>query len=149
MLRSDTMHALVVLLLACAMFSCGSTTDPGTLGPDSGTGDADGGPLSSCNFVNQLDRGCTSDTDCVVGIHQTDCCGNTAAIGMNRTEARFDALESTCQASYPGCGCASGPTRTDSGETAFDSMSIQVACVSGGPTRSCLTFVTMRPPDAP
>src|SRR5262249_23695488 len=48
-------------------------------------------------------------------------------------------------ASYPGCGCPSGPTRTDSGESVVDTSKILVACVSSGPMRSCETYVTMRP----
>jgi hypothetical protein len=110
----------------------------------------DGAPFPACAFVDTLDRHCAVDGDCAVGIHQTDCCGNTFAVGLNRAErTKFDASESTCAASYPGCGCPQGPTRTDSGETAFDSMTIRVGCIASGPTKACRTYVTTRPPDAP
>jgi hypothetical protein len=116
---------------------------------DAGSRDADGGSLA-CGFVDTLDRRCTIQTDCWLGIHQTDCCGNTSAIGLNNAErGRFDMLEPLCRASYPVCGCPSGPTRTDSGETAADTTTVRLACVASGPQRTCRTYVTMRPPDTP
>ncbi len=119
---------------------------------DAGTGpDArDGGSSPACAFVDTLDRLCSVDGDCAVGIHQTDCCGNTFAIGFNKTErTKFDSSEPTCDASYPGCGRPQGPTRTDSGETASETMTIHVGCIASGPTKACRTYVTMRPADAP
>ena len=94
--------------------------------------------------------GCTGDENCVIGVHQTDCCGSSYAYGFNHSERdRFDTLEPPCRATYPGCGCPAGPTQTDSGETATDASTIQVACVAQGPERVCVTYVTMRPPDLP
>jgi hypothetical protein len=117
---------------------------------DASTTDAEGGVSQACAFAATLDRECGSDGDCVIGIHQTDCCGDTAAIGMNRTErTKFDTAEPACSASYPRCGCPQGPTRTDSGETAFDTSTIHVGCIASGATKQCRTYVTMRPPDTP
>jgi hypothetical protein len=108
----------------------------------------DAGGFPGCSFVDSLDRSCTVDADCEIGVHQTDCCGNTYAIGLAPSERdRFDAWEPMCRATYPACGCPSGPTQTDSGESAFDASSIQVACVIVGPTQRCRTYVTIRPPD--
>jgi hypothetical protein len=108
----------------------------------------DSGP--GCGFIDLLDRGCASDSDCALGVHQTDCCGNTTAIGFRSTERmRFDVLEPACDRTYPGCGCPSGPTNTDSGETVFDRSQIHVGCISEGPARHCRTYVVMRPPDTP
>jgi hypothetical protein len=104
----------------------------------------------ACTFVATLDRSCTIETDCWLGIHQTDCCGNTGAIAINNSErGRFDMLEPPCRSSYPKCGCPAGPTRTDSGETAANPSTIRLACVASGPQRTCRTYVTMRPPDTP
>lgn len=113
---------------------------------DAGAFDAGSSP---CAFASTLDHSCATDADCDVAIHQTDCCGNTYAIGINDAErARFDALEPACQASYPLCGCPAGPTRTDSGESSFDGT-FQVGCITSGPSRTCMTYVTARPPDTP
>jgi len=112
--------------------------------------DSGDGSVPPCSFVETLDRRCTMDADCAIGIHQTDCCGNTLAIGFNFSQReRFDTLEPGCRMSYPGCGCPVGPTRTSTGETAFDIAAIKVACVTGGPIKECRTYVTMRPPDTP
>jgi len=111
------------------------------LAGDSGTG---------CGFVDLLDRSCASDGDCAVGLHQTDCCGSTTAIGFRSAERmRFDVLEPVCDRSYPGCGCPPGPTKTDSGEMVFDPSQVHVGCISEGPARRCRTYVAMRPPDTP
>lgn len=118
-------------------------------GVDAEARDADGGSMA-CGFADTLDRRCTIQTDCWLGIHQTDCCGNTSAIGINNADrGRFDMLEPRCRASYPACGCASGPTRTDSGETTANPTAVRLACVAAGPQRTCRTYVTMRPPDTP
>lgn len=153
--------------IALTLVACGAshTGEPDSGGPrdaaivaDASPAAFDGGALdagppavdagAACDFADSLERGCGDDTNCVVGVHQTDCCGNTVAIGMNHSERdRFDALEPICRASYPGCGCPNGPTTTDTGETAFDPATIQAACVIVGTGRMCRTYVTTRPPD--
>ena len=141
------MRRVALFVLACAPIACGGRTDPGLLAAGAGALAGDGGPPSSCILADQLGRWCTTDTDCIVGLVTIDCCGNTIAIGINRTErARVDVLRSTCEQSSVPCGCPPGATRTDSGETALDAMSIQVACASAGPLRSCLTYVMKRSP---
>lgn len=136
-------------------------SDAGSMEEDSGSFDAglsdagmsDAGSFDAgdmpCAFASTLDQSCANDGDCRVAIHQTDCCGNTRAIGINASEEeRFAALEPACQASYPLCGCPSGPTQTDSGESSFDGT-IEVGCISRGPRNVCLTYIAMRPEDAP
>jgi hypothetical protein len=118
----------------------------GSTPPDTG----DAAPFPACTFVDTLDRHCAIDDDCAVAVHQTDCCGNTFAIGLNHADhTRFDASEPACAASYPRCGCPTGPTRTDSNETAPDPATIHAGCITSGPTKQCRTYVTNRPPDAP
>ena len=113
--------------------------------PDAAIGDA--GPMP-CTFTDSISRTCSSDADCTFDVHQTDCCGNTTAMGINRADAeRFAALEPICRASYPGCGCPAFPTQTDSGETVTDTTTVQVGCISRGPAGVCMTYVAMRPMD--
>jgi hypothetical protein len=108
----------------------------------------DAGAFPGCEFVDALDDFCTEDGDCTFGIHQTDCCGNSHAVGFNTSDrARFDAWEPLCAATYPICGCPSYPPRTDSDEVATDPSAIQLACVSRGPRNVCLTYITERPLD--
>lgn len=127
-------------------------TDGGA-GTDAGPGlDASSGgdAGASCGFVSDLERGCTTDDNCVVGLHQTDCCGTQEAIGMNHSERdRFDTAEAACRSTYPACGCAPAPTTTDSGETALDTSEIQVGCIPAGPAMECQTYVTERPAGTP
>ena len=138
---------LSILALAGAVAACG--------GKGSKDGGDDGGPAGDggtpeCAFVSELAAGCLTDVGCDFGIHQTDCCGNTHAVGFAQEErARFDMLEPACQASYPACGCPTLPTTTDSGETALEPSDIQVGCIPNGPMASCMTYVTMRPVGTP
>jgi hypothetical protein len=104
--------------------------------------DASDGP-NACSFADMLNRGCTPSRGCVAVIHQTDCCGNTVAIGLNAADqANFMAQEQACVASYPHCGCPMGPTRTDSGETVGDPGMIKVKCTN---TNVCRTYVNNEP----
>src|SRR5690606_36562188 len=84
----------------------GSTADAGS---DAGGASSDAGSDASagaCDFTGDLERGCTNDARCVVAVHQTDCCGNTVAIGINHSaHDLFDAAEAVCRATYPACGC--------------------------------------------
>jgi hypothetical protein len=114
-------------------------------GTDASVGDVG---AMQCAFVDMLQRTCSSDEDCGFAIHQTDCCGNTLAMGVRASEvARFEALEPSCRASYPDCGCPARPTQTDSGETVTDPTTVQVGCISRGPAGFCMTYVAMRPMD--
>lgn len=103
---------------------------------------------AACGYVDTIDRGCTTDADCSVGVHQTDCCGNSVMLGYRTTDHLvYTNGESACQASYPGCGCPAGLPVTDSEETVTDTSAVLAACVSRGPRNVCLTYLTMRPSD--
>ena len=85
-------------------------TDTGAPPVDTGAPPTDTGvpadAAAACSFIDSVDRSCTSDTDCVVRLHQTDCCGNAVMVGVNQSvAAQFAVDESACMASYPGCGC--------------------------------------------
>ncbi len=82
-----------------------------------------------------LDKSCAIDADCVFSIHQTNCCGDTLAVGYKKSDAPiFSAAEAICRRTYPGCGCPSQGLATDEGrpETGFlTPEKVQVKCVGG------------------
>lgn len=85
-----------------------------------------------------FDRSCRASSDCYVAIHQTDCCGNSRAMGINASQRdAFERAEMICQPMYPRCGCPARPPVTDDGMTATFSSMIPVECRSG----ICTTFV--------
>lgn len=93
-----------------------------------------GEPLSFPSF----EKGCAAAADCVIALHQVNCCGTLTAIGLNASEqAAFDAAENTCRMQYPGCGCAQSPTTTEDGKMSMDDSLIQVDCKNG----QCSTFL--------
>lgn len=129
------------------------TIDAGSL--DAGATDA-GRAISNDGGINcsetgtysfpTFDRACSTASDCAIGIHQVNCCGTLDATGIASTaSASFAAAEATCDAMYPGCGCAEEPTMTDDGGTVpagSGASGIVVECVMG----VCTTSV--RPPGA-
>jgi hypothetical protein len=153
----------LALLLALSACGGGTSTDagtdaasavidaPGLDAPTSSMEDApaaasDGGDV--CAYVDTIDRSCTMDSDCLVRLHQTDCCGNSVMIGIaSSANEVYLASEPACMAGYPACECPAMPPRTDSDETVTDTKGVLAACVSRGPRNVCLTYVTMRPPD--
>ena len=150
-----TASSIAAFVLPLALASCGGGPTPpvdaagGVDAPavatDTGPSDVDSGP-SPCAYVDTIDRTCTTDADCLVRLHQTDCCGSSAMIGIATSAlGTYNAGEPACMASYPGCGCPAQLPTTDSGETVTDTSAVLAACVSRGPRNVCLTYVTMRP----
>ncbi len=79
-----------------------------------------------------FDRTCAGDSDCVAVHHTTDCCGNESVMGIAASEqARFDVDEASCEAMYPGCGCAAGPPTADDGTTSLDGTNVTATCDTG------------------
>lgn len=110
----------------------------GVAGMGSG-GRGGGGGATACQQVGTLDRSCTKDVDCVAVVHRINCCGAAVWLGLRSTEAQpFATLESTCDASYPACGCASGPPTTDDGSTVMYGGAVSASCQGG----ICKTFAT-------
>jgi hypothetical protein len=151
------------MVAAAALAACGGTaidtsaTDAGG-GDDSATADAGGddaagdsgdmGYLACMDASGQLDdslKTCQSDTDCVIEQEQTDCCGTILYAGVNLASvSKFGACEASWVAHFPGCGCASGQTKTEDGTVTHpgtDAGAPQVHCAdftsNGG---ICLTF---------
>jgi hypothetical protein len=79
-----------------------------------------------------FDRSCGAAADCFVATHQTDCCGNSRAMGLRASErAAFDAAEAVCRPMFPGCGCPARPPVADDGNTGTFSDTIAVECRAG------------------
>ncbi|MSP60993.1 MAG: hypothetical protein EXR72_11740 [Myxococcales bacterium] len=80
----------------------------------------------------EFDRACAAAQDCFIALHQINCCGSLAALGLSGKEkGRFEAAEKICEAQYPGCGCASQPTVADDGKSESQGHPIAVSCVAG------------------
>lgn len=106
----------------------------------------DTGPTIVCGSAGgtfpTFDARCTADEDCAVGVHQTDCCGNMAALGMRRGERpAFDAAEAICRPMYPGCGCPTRGVLADDGQWSQDRGALRVRCTAG----RCVTAVAAAP----
>jgi hypothetical protein len=128
-----TVSVMVVALLA----GCGGVVSPtGDGGADAGReAGVDGGGAVQCNasppVFPEFDRSCTRRDDCVVAVHQTDCCGNQAALGVRTSElARFNAAEGQCRGQFPGCGCPSMGILADDGRRTFSATELIVDCVA-------------------
>jgi hypothetical protein len=103
--------------------------DPPAADPDCSMGDGDF-PVSS--------DPCTTDADCIVVLHQSDCCGSLQAWGVNLEGwGAFNATEANCRADYAACECAPQPTTTEDGTPTNGGDVIVAACVSG----SCTSVV--------
>jgi hypothetical protein len=134
------MKTLVARLLVVAALSACNADRPcssGAPGCDPDTGDAIVCGVTSSSFP-MFDKACRTVDDCSFGVHQSDCCGSTEAIGMARAEqARFAADEMICVAQYPMCACPSYFTLAEDGQRAIDGKTIAVECQSG----KCMTVV--------
>ena len=85
-----------------------------------------------------IDQRCAMASDCVAVLHQTDCCGNSAAIGIATSQrATFDAAEMACRMRFPGCGCPALAPLADDGNRSFDMNQIGVVCRMN----RCFTYV--------
>jgi len=99
---------------------------------------AGGSNVIACLQVPALDRSCTTDADCFAASNIADCCGRLQYIGLHTTQQTiYTGLEQQCQATWPACTCATGPTTTDDGSQIKNGMSVGVKCQQG----VCTTFV--------
>lgn len=84
-----------------------------------------------------FDKGCTNDVSCSFGLHQINCCGSQAAIGLNHAfKVDFEKYETAWRATCPACGCASGGISLDDGEVVGDPSLVGVKCDGG----QCRTY---------
>jgi len=110
--------------------------------PDGATGDASGDAAIVCGAGGgsfpTFRQDCAQDSDCIVAVHQTDCCGNQRGLGLHRSQREaFDAAEAICRPMYPRCGCPTRGILCDDERWTFDPSSVGVACRSN----RCTTFV--------
>jgi hypothetical protein len=143
---SDLATALRILLAAALLLpgchTSRSAPGDGASPGDDGTapGDAVAGVMctGTSGVFPTFDKTCTIAEDCVIGIHQTNCCGATIAIGLTKAEQpRFAAAEAQCVAQYPPCACPTTPTVAEDGRNPIAGQSIVVECQS----RKCMTTV--------
>jgi len=90
-------------------------------------------------------RNATNISNCVIQLHELDCCGARAAYGINHgARTTLCPAEATCTASYPTpAPCTDTTIKTDSGETTKVEANVKLRCVPevGGATCKCETFV--------
>ena len=145
-LRISFAVALATTALACGgSTQLGSETDSGgdaaadsggsdSGSSDSGVGDAPSDTASACfdeagSAPSIPFKVCANDSDCVTATHETDCCGNSQIIGVNKAQAAaYAACEKPWDEHFPGCGCAGGPPKTEDGKTATDTSLVVVKC---------------------
>jgi hypothetical protein len=126
-MKSSLLRVLYLVFGALPLASCGG----------------DGGDTVMCSGPGMsvfptFNKSCGVPADCVIGLHQTSCCGSMVALGLNQAEkARFDADEKICDAMYPGCGCAAAPTAAEDGQMVSTGKTIVVDCQAG----QCLTAI--------
>ena len=85
-----------------------------------------------------IDRSCKGSADCIAVTHMVDCCGTMVAIGINLADkGRFDTAEKACAATFPACGCAAEPTKTDDGSWVAGPSTAEATCDNG----RCRTFI--------
>lgn len=108
----------------------------------------EGGCCPSClpefgcaaDFETAFDRTCTTDEDCAIGLHQSDCCGTVRAMGISTSaEDRFASMESVCAPTWPECDCMTRGTITDDDESFTGLGEIVVAC--DATAGLCSTFI--------
>ena len=86
----------------------------------------------------EFDRSCAVTIDCALVLHQIDCCGSLAALGISADAAKlFAEAEAVCAMQYPQCDCLAKPTVADDGNSSPDNNAIAVSCVDG----ECRSFV--------
>jgi len=96
------------------------------------------GGTSPCKAVVALDRSCQTAADCFAAVHQTNCCGQRAYLGLHTSaQSTYSSLEPQCEQTYPACGCAETQPTTDDGSVLRFNQMPGVACVQG----VCTTFV--------
>jgi hypothetical protein len=109
--------------------SCTPPSCPRLVCADAGAPIVCGGSVGS---FPTFDRSCNVASDCFVATHQTDCCGNSRAMGLNVSQrAAFQSAEAICAPMYPACGCPARPPVADDGNVGTFSTMIAVDCRSG------------------
>jgi hypothetical protein len=87
-------------------------------------------------------------TNCVIQVHQSDCCGARRAYGFNHAaRTQLCTAESACTMTYPSSpGCTDSTITTDTGETTTTPTQVRLRAVNPtsctyGTCYTCETFV--------
>jgi hypothetical protein len=133
----------------------GAPADAGTP-PDGGpacAGTECSGWASAVSAASSLRGAAGSSADqalsnCVIQLHQSDCCGARRAYGFNHAaRTQLCTAESACTMTYPASpGCTNTTITTDTGETTTDPSQVRLRVVnpmscSFGTCYTCETFV--------
>jgi hypothetical protein len=97
------------------------------------------GPGPFPDFPN----GCTANDACSIGFHLPQCCGNWAAIGINRNaQTNFDKTEQLWEAGCSGCACpVSGLATAQDGQTGQkQNVHVQCKISAGAVSGTCVTY---------
>ncbi len=98
---------------------------------------SDGGAANTCGAsFPTFEKACVKASDCVVEMHQLNCCGTQAALGITKSGAsRFKAAEKVCDAQFPKCGCATQQPKAEDGTVGRSAGDFVAKCVN----RECTT----------
>lgn len=142
-----------LFVLAIGTVACGGRTEDVITSGDAATeAAADSSPTDTASDTPSLCftetvpsvpyKVCSNDSDCMVGSHQTNCCGDTLMVGIAKSQAGdYGRCETAWEKTFPGCGCASGPPHTEDGKTIDFGTTPTVRCVDRtGSSGICKTF---------
>jgi hypothetical protein len=81
-----------------------------------------------------FDRSCSVVSDCALVTHMTNCCGEFTVLAIAASaNTAFTEAETTCDAQYPGCGCAVQWNDVEDGTQIYGDWRTQVqASCDGG-----------------
>jgi hypothetical protein len=98
--------------------------------------------FSSAGAVTSSLKACTGASDCTYVRHVTNCCGSAEFIGVAKASlSEVTSCESSWDAHFPACGCASNGVMTEDGKTDVDGAAPQVDCVPINSGSFCQTFL--------
>ena len=140
---------LPVVVALSTVIACSGATTTDLLTPDGSTdGSSNDGSSKDTSVVDasadgfpgactpsaifpSFQKGCGTTANCIIKLHQIDCCGSMAAIGLNHGEfAAFDQSEQAWESSCPRCKCVAKATVAEDGNSG-PNADVKVSCDNG------------------
>lgn len=141
---------LSALFATVTILACSGATSTDLLGDAGGTADGAAGDGSATDASSvdagrdgfpgactpdggfpSFQKGCGTADNCIIKLHQIDCCGSIIAIGLNHSEfTPFDQTEQAWEAACPRCKCPAQPTVAEDGKSGLNA-DIKVKCDNG------------------